>query len=810
MRKRKNLIVLLFIFIITMGTISGSIFFYIQKSPPLDLKKFHYIEPCIILDDQGNFYEELQGKEKREVISIDQIPNHVLNAFISIEDERFYRHPGIDIRGILRAAFQGIKAGDMTTAGGSTITQQLIKLTHLSSEKKISRKIQEAYLAIQLEYVMNKDEILENYLNKINFAYAHGIQAASQTYFRKNADQLSISQAAVLAAIPKAPTAYKPYIIEKTQEDNFKIVTNKKGKVLYSEKNQERALLILKKMKELKFINEKEYAKAKNELLNNTFGLKQPKKSDTYSYFTDAVYDQVVEDLIKKYFSDLPKDEAKEKATNYMLNAGLTVYSTVDTTIQTSMEENFKNNTLFPSQSSVAKKASLEKSKELGVEVNYEPEGAMVIIENSTGKVKGLIGGRKKTTNLSLNRAFRKIQPGSVTKPLTVYAPGIDSKKISLNTTYYDGPLKIGDWKVKNSGSHYSGRTTVREGLRKSKNSIAVQAWYDTGLETSIKYGKKFGLSFAPNDMAPAPLALGGYTYGQTPMAMASAYTTFPNQGIRNTPILYTKVVDANGKIILEKKQQKIKVISPESAYLITDVLKDVVNGGTTHISIPNMPVAGKTGTTNNLADAWFIGYTPYYTGAVWYGYDHNKILANNKTFSLNINVYGGSKPGPALMWEKVMTDIHKNLEPKDFPKVSISPSQKIKPKKSSVPIEIQKSTKPKRNKENINTELNKKEEVQRKKEIDMKKERKIEESNPDNTTENQTINSDPKVPESQPIPKEDSPEKPPKEKTQQKENEKEHETKTKTEKIPKEPNTESTPENSNTTKDVTTNTPLP
>ncbi len=753
MKKRKALTILLIIFIITIGTVSGLASSYILKSPSLDLKKFHYIEPCVILDSQGNFYEELQGKEKRQVINIDKISDHVLNAFIAIEDERFYQHHGVDAKGIFRAVLQGIKAGDMTTAGGSTITQQLIKLTHLNPEKALSRKVQEAYLAIQLEQVMDKDKILENYLNKINFAYAHGIQAASQTYFRKDVDQLTIAQAAVLAAIPKAPTTFKPYIVKEVEKDNFEIATDKAGKVLYSPKNQKRALLVLEKMKELEFISQGEYKEARNELLNNTFGLKKPPKLDTYSYFTDAVYEQVAQDLMKKYFSDLPKEEAKEKATNYMLNAGLTIYSTVDTNVQTSMEKNFKDDALFPRQSSIAKNASKAKSEELGMQMDYEPEGAMVIIENSTGEVKGIVGGRNKKANLSLNRAFRKFQPGSATKPLTVYAPGIDSKKISLNTRYYDAPLRIGNWQVKNSGNSYSGLTTVRKGLTNSKNTIAVQAWYNTGLETSIEYGKKFGLSFDSKDMAPAPLALGGYTYGQTPMAMASAYTTFGNQGIRNTPIFYTKVVDANGKVILEKKQKKVKVISSQTAYFITDVLMDVVKGGTTHISIPNVEVAGKTGTTNDLTHAWFVGYTPYYTGAVWYGYDDNKVMVNGHTYYLNINVYGGSKPGPALMWEKIMADIHKNLGPKDFPRVSIPPSEEIRPEKPTVPIEIHKKPKIKKRPD---IEPNKKGKKKDEKTIDMEDQEK-EEKNQDNDVEKQP-----------PVSEENSSQEPPKEEVEE------------------------------------------
>ncbi|SJZ92960.1 transglycosylase domain-containing protein [Garciella nitratireducens] len=655
--------------------VGGWTIYTIIQAPELDLNKFTYAEPAMVLDSNGQPYETLQGSEKREVVEISKIPQHVRNAFIAIEDERFYKHGGIDLQGIARAAFQGIKARDFTAAGGSTITQQLIKQTHLSPEKQLSRKVQEAYLALKLENIMDKDAILANYLNKINFAYAYGVQSAAQTYFHKDVEDLTISQAAVLAAIPKAPTTYKPYIIEKKDGEN-QIVLDANGQVKYSPKNQQRALAVVEKMKELDFISEQEYRKAKDEIENNKIDLKLPPKANIYSYFTDSLYQQVVQDLQEKYFSDLPKEEGREQAVQYLLDGGLTIYSTVDSKIQSTMEEKFEEDRLFPAQSSQAKMASKAKSEELGKEVSYQPEGAMVIIDNATGQVKGIVGGREKAENLSINRAMKKFQPGSSTKPLTVYAPGLDSKKITLAKTYDDVPIRIPGpgkaWEPKNAGNSYSGMTTVRKGLTKSKNSVAVQAWYDVGLKTSVEYAKKFGLTIQEegqrNDMGPSSLALGGYTKGQTPLAMSSAFSAFANNGTRVEPNFYTKVEDAKGNVILEKKPEEIKVISPEAAYLINDVLKDVSKGGTTTVSVPGMDVAGKTGTTNNLKDAWYVGYTPYYTAAVWYGYDENVVTAGGKTYQLNINIYGGSKPGPALMWEEVMKEIHKGLSSKQFP----------------------------------------------------------------------------------------------------------------------------------------------
>ncbi len=666
-------IIFLFFIITTTGTAAGVAHTYIKECPDLSLEKFDYPQTSVILDQNGEFYQELQGKEKRECISISEVPDHVKNAFIAIEDERFYEHFGVDIKGIIRAAYQGVKEGNLTTAGGSTITQQLIKLTHLSPAKKLSRKIKETYLSISLERIMSKDKILENYLNKINFAYSHGIQAASKTYFNKEVNELSVAQAAVLAAIPKAPTHYKPYIVEKNENGHIYIKKDKEGNIIHSPKNKERALIIIEKMKELGFIGEDDYRTAKNQLYRSNVGLIEPKEAEIYSYFTDALYEQLVSELMKKYFSDLPKKESREKAVNLLLNGGLKIYSTIDVDIQEILDRNFANDKLFPKQSSTAKKASKEKSRELNREIEYRPEGSMVIIENSTGHVKGIIGGREKKSNLSLNRGLRAFQVGSSTKPLTVYAPGIDSKKITLATTYDDVPIVVGKYKPNNAGKSYSGMTTIRNGLYRSKNIIAVQAWYDIGLETSVEYGEKFGLSIIKegkvNDMGPAALALGGYTHGQTPLAMASAYTVFPNQGVRREPTFFTKVVDSRGNIILESNNKDIQVISPQTAFLLTDVLKDVPRGGTTSISISNFEIAGKTGTTDNQMHAWFIGFTPYYTAAVWYGYDENTVFANGKRYNLNIGIYGGSKPGPASMWESVMGEIHENLKIKHFPK---------------------------------------------------------------------------------------------------------------------------------------------
>ncbi|NMC56538.1 MAG: hypothetical protein GYA50_04885 [Eubacteriaceae bacterium] len=644
--------------------------FWIITAPPVDLSKLEYIESSVILDNQGNQYQVFQGTEKREVVSIDNIPEIVQDAFVSIEDERYYTHQGIDLKGIIKAGLNVIKTQSLSGSGGSTITQQLIKGTHLSDVKKLKRKVMEWKLSIQLEGMLTKEKILEAYLNKVNFAWAWGIESASWTFFDKSCEDLSIAQAAVLASVPNAPTYYMPFVLEKNVDDGLYYITSKTdeaGNKIYplNPNNANRAKLIIKKMLDLGYISQDEYSIAYAQLDSLNVGLKpQSNSRSTYSYFTDALYNQLLSDMVNKH------GYTKEEAQEALLNGGLVIQSTIDKDIQTILETNAKNNKLFPAQSASAKAASAAKTKSTGETVNYIPQCAMVVLDNSTGYVVGLIGGRgEKTASLSLNRALRKFQIGSSTKPLTVYAPGIDAQVITLATTFDNVRIRVGGWAPRNSGS-YVGMQTVRQGIAKSVNMIAVQAFQVVGIETSSSYALKLGLELDPNDYGGAALALGGYTKGQTPLRMAAAFATFPNQGVRTDPIMYTAVYDKEGNLLFENTAEKTQVFSAETAFLVTDAMKGVVRGGTTNISVSGMPVSGKTGTTDDLRHAWFCGFTPYYTGAVWYGYDENKVTVDGKTYTLNIGIYGGNKPGPASMWETDMRQIHakKGLTSGSFP----------------------------------------------------------------------------------------------------------------------------------------------
>lgn len=679
-------ICLLIITLLGGGVGAALLYSWIKDSPQLDLSLFEYPEPTALVDKNGDPYQDLQGSEKRENIEMKNIPDKVKYAFIDIEDERFETHKGVDIQGLVRAGLSVVTSQSLTGPGGSTITQQLIKLTQLDragliteqgyAEKTVKRKAIEMYLAVQLERQYTKDQILEAYLNKVGFAYAWGVQAAAETYFGKGVQDISVAQSAVLAAIIKSPTYYKPYIIDEVDENVYEISKDEDGKIVYNEKNQTRALAVIRKMYELGHITQEEKDEATEQLKNNDFGLQEPPENNVYTYFTDALYENVLDDLMN---SDNFAFDSRDEAENYLLNSGLKIYTTVDPKIQSVLDEKFADDSLFPPQSNTAKTASRLLTEERGEKVSLTPEGAVTIVENSTGHVVGMVGGREeKKKSRSMNRATTGFQVGSSTKPLTVYGPGLETKSITLASTFDDVPIKIGSKKVSNSPNTYDGMITVRKGLTQSKNTVAIQSLYTLGVSNSIKYAEMLGLNITEassgdegrNDENFSSMALGGYTNGQSTVAMASAFSTFPNMGTKIEPVMYTRIEDRDGNTVLENKQDKEQVFSPQTSFLITDVLKDVVkSGGTTNLSVSGVQIAGKTGTTNDQMYAYFCGYTNEYTAAVWYGYDYQYVTVGadengkgGKKYYLNINKYGGeSSDSPAKMWETIMRSVYKD-----------------------------------------------------------------------------------------------------------------------------------------------------
>ena len=652
----KRIIVTMIVTVLILGMLAGGgglyyIWKIMSEAPPLDLAKLTFMDPSVVYDINGNFYQELQTSEKRENVTIQEVPELIQLAFVSIEDQRFYSHFGVDIRGTLKAVIGVITSGSTEGMGGSTITQQLIKQTHLSSETTIKRKIKEWRLAYELEQTLTKREILQSYLNKINLSYAWGVQSAAEMYFGKDVKELSIAQAATLAAIMKAPTYYNPYKYTEDEDGNSFLVreTDEEGNtyIVQDDPSKERAMNIIDKMLELGHISEREYEIAIAEIKENRIGLVAPHWSSDYTFFTDAVYEEVLEDLQEKYGMDY------DEAVNLMLNGGISIYSTIDPQVQAALDYYASIDDMFPDQTWEAEEAGRVMTEATGEKVEYHPEIGGAVIQNSTSYVVGIIGGRKKEGSLVMNRALEKFQTGSSTKPCTAYAPAIDTGTVTLATTFDSIPLSFGGWTPMNFAYDYQGLCTVREGLVNSDNMIAIQTEYLTGHELCAAYAERFGYEIewdGEADLNSSALALGGFTYGQTPLTMASAFSTFPNMGTRTTPTFYRYVTDSEGNVILESQQETIQVIKPTTAWLVTDVLKGIAD------NVNGNQAAGKTGTTDYAACVWYCGFTRDYTAAFWMGYDQRKVIVNGVEYDLTLDT---TSQVARDFWNAVMRDFY-------------------------------------------------------------------------------------------------------------------------------------------------------
>ena len=662
-----------------------------------------------VYDDEGNKIQKLTAPDSNRLpVSIDQIPEDMQHAFVAIEDERFYEHNGIDIRGILRAGFRALSTGNFSE-GASTITQQLLKnnvFTSWTSEstliERFKRKFQEQYLAVQVEKeIQDKNVILENYLNTINLgAGAYGVQAAAHRYFNKDVWELNLSESATIAGITQNPTKYNP-------------VTN-------PEDNAKRRKEVLNKMLEQNYIDEAQYEEA---MTDDVYSRIQPNEADSeetsvYSYFIDEMTDQVINDLqtLKGYSS---KD-----AYNKLYSGGLQIYTTQDPDIQQIVDEEYNNPENFPSDVQYYLDYALTVKNPQGEEVNYskemltlhfknqdpsfdllfsspeegqtyvdqykasvladgstviaeranftpQPQSSMVIIDQTTGYVKAIMGGRgEKTASLTLNRATDTTrQPGSTFKIPSTYAPALDAKNMSLATLYKDEPFSYSNGEpLKNSDGSYHGDTTIRYAIQQSINIVAVKCMMDVTPQLAYEYLKNFGFTtiiekevtddgqvFSDlNESMP----LGALTHGVTNLELTGSYAAIANGGKYIKPIFYTKILDADGNVLIDNEPVSRTVIKESTAYMLTSAMQDVVKYGTgTQLQLDNMPVAGKTGTTDAYNDLWFAGYTPYYTCAVWSGYDNNEKLPNSYMYR---NFH-------KILWRKVMSRIHEDLPYKDF-----------------------------------------------------------------------------------------------------------------------------------------------
>lgn len=560
----------------------------------------------IIYDGQSDVVTRLHGVQDRTWVSISELQPSTVYAFISAEDARFFEHEGVDVIRIAGAIVADIKAGSYVQ-GASTISQQLIKLSHLTSEKTISRKAEEAALAYEMERQYSKEDILEMYLNYVYFGGGYyGIEAAAEGYFGVHASDLTLDQSAMLAGILKSPSGYAPHI-------NYAASINRRNN-------------ILRLMQDYGYItdDEKKQAAAKRPTILHD-------KREYYSgYYTDAVTKSAAALL------GITVDE--------LIRGGYSVYSAMDSDIQHYCEEMFKNGELFPAEDS---------------------EAAIVVLEPSTGMVVAMVGGRSYTGAISFNRATDiRRQPGSVIKPVIAYAPAFEYLNYTAADMILDEETTFSDYTPSNYGNKYYGWVTVREAVTKSLNVPAVKTLSEVGVERAKDFAKRCGIEFDDKDDSLA-LALGGFTYGVSPLQIAGAYSCFASGGIYNTPTLIKKITDRNGLTVYEYRQDSRRVMSEANAYILTSMLKSVVTEGTGHrLNTLDIPIAGKTGTVglaNGNRDAWMAGYTPEYTAVVWQGYDSDRLglLPSSAT--------GGTYP--ALMLYELFNHIYPDGRSGDFEK---------------------------------------------------------------------------------------------------------------------------------------------
>ncbi len=696
---------------------AGAVQSLIDKAPDIDTST---ITPSAysttLYDLDGNVMETLvMSGSNREEVTLSDIPQNLINAFVSIEDERFNTHMGIDLKGIVRAAVKGLVTGDFSE-GGSTITQQLIKNSVFSGGTestlgaRIERKIQEQYLAVKLEEEVSKNVILVNYLNNINLGNnTLGVQTASKRYFGKDVSELTLSECAVIAAITQNPTAYNP--------------------IRHPEANQQRQQRVLLKMKEQGYISQSEYDEA---IADDVYARIQQNATtvtgEPYSYFTDAVIDAVMSDLQEKL------GYTQTQAYSLLYGGGLSIYTTMDPEIQEVVDEEVNDPENYP-YTSYSITYRLTVSHADGTESNYDegdlleyingdaaytvssstiffdseeqistlisafqdsimkstdivadetlvttlqPQVSMVIMDQSTGEVRAISGGRgEKTASLSLNRATDSLrQPGSTFKVLSTFAPALDSYGLTLASVFYDSPVEADGQSFSNWwGDEYLGYVNMRQAIAYSMNLATVHCLLDTvTVNTAFRYVEAFGITSLVESRVTdsgqtytdkvASIALGGLTDGVTNLELTAAYATIANQGEYNSPIFYTKILDNNGKVLLENEAETKTVIKKTTAELLTYAMESTMDDTTTSVfsrinqwilptggaaTFSGMTLAGKSGSTTNNNDIWFVGYSPYYTCGIWSGYDKDRALESSQVYHKTI-------------WKKVMERIHEDL----------------------------------------------------------------------------------------------------------------------------------------------------
>lgn len=688
----------------------------IDAAPEIDVAS---IEPSgyatMVYDSKGNLTETLvkSGSNRLEA-TYEELPQCLIDAFVAIEDSRFWSHHGVDPRSMIRAAV-GVLTNE-PAGGGSTLTQQLIKNNIFaggnedSFGEKLERKIQEQYLAIQLEKIMDKEIILKNYLNTINLGNnTLGVKSAAKRYFGKDVSELTLSESTVIAGITQNPTKYNPL--------------SEKGR----KNNEEKRRVILQYMYEQEKITKEEQEEA---LADNVYSRIQnvdlvTQESQTpYSYFTDELTEQVMTALQEQL------GYTESQASNLLYAGGLSIYTTQDPDIQAIVDEevnnpdnydvvyysvdyrlsiqhgdetvtNYSDETmktyyrtelgqtsydgLFRTKEEAdeaiaAYKAAVTKESDtvLGEVVYYilQPQISFVLMDQHTGYVKAVNGGRgTKEISLSLNRATNTLrQPGSTFKVLTAFAPALDTCGATLSTVYYDAPYTVGQKTFRNwySKKGYMGYSTIRDGIVYSMNIVAVRCMMETVTpQLGVEYARNFGITSLTETDYNAATALGGITKGVSNLELTGAYATIANGGIYTKPVFFTKILDHNGKVLLENEPQTKRVLKDSTTFLLTDALAESMESSRMYASpgislnstsvpanIPGMSNAGKSGTTTSNVDIWFVGYTPYYTAGIWSGCDDNQ----------KISAIGSSTSYHKRIWRQIMTRVHEGLADTGFP----------------------------------------------------------------------------------------------------------------------------------------------
>ena len=682
----KVFLLLLFITIFAGGIAVGGYTLYVVKNAePIDPTRISEMldDTSFIYDSQGNLLEKVTGRENRTVVPIEQMPQSLKEAIVAIEDERFYFHNGVDVKRVFGALWHDIKTRSLEQ-GASTITMQLAKNLYTGADKSLDRKITDAYYAIEIEKLLSKDQILYYYLNKINLARGnYGVQAAANHYFNKDVSELTLPEAAMIAGISKNPSRYSPYTTSPiTAEDNLDDIQIRM--FLRDEASEvplptDEELAIFEKMQAKGLLSRYEFAQVKN----GDYYLRKATVNPAAKERQELVLDMMVKNEyisreeadaakatpivisigknkqthISSYFADKVKVETlqilqnlgheEDEANDILVNGGLRIYSTMDPKIQNILESEINNAANYPRT----------RTDEEGV---LQPQVASVIMEQSTGYVRGIIGGRGISGSKIYNRALNPRQPGSSIKPIAVYLPAL-MNGFTPGSPINDSPITEGSYKPKNY-STYDGPTTIRNLIIKSSNVGAVKVAEKIGPTVMIDTLRKLGISTvvtrdinSKHNDENLSLALGGMTRGTTPMDMTAAYATIANNGVYTKPIFVKRIETATGTLVYEAQAETSTVTTPQIAYLMQDMLQDVVNKGTgARARVRGQATAGKTGTTNDEKDVWFVGFTPYYTGAVWIGEDIPKDL--NMTSDV-----------PSSLWGKIMNKVHDGMASKSF-----------------------------------------------------------------------------------------------------------------------------------------------